>query len=96
MIRFLLITLYPALVISWLWPWAAAQIEAQIDRMQQKVHFTPGAEPPVPPAVILTGAALLSGHFLFTRLLRLAGWQALLGLLVGGLVGVGVVLLKNE
>ena len=95
MLRFLLSVLYPALVLPWFLQWAQQVSDEQIDKMQQQVHFTPGAEAPVPPAVALTGAALLSGHFLLGRLVRLAGWQALLSLLLGVAAGIGLLVAKE-
>jgi hypothetical protein len=95
MLRFLLSALYPALLLPWFLQWAEEESDAQIDKMQQKVHFTPGAEAPVPPAVALAGAALLSGHFLLGRLVRLAGWQALLSLLLGAVAGIGLLVAKE-
>jgi hypothetical protein len=35
--------------------WGRQRAEAQIDMMQQKVHFTPGSETPLP-APVLFGA----------------------------------------
>jgi hypothetical protein len=87
MIRFLFSTLYPALLLPWFLDWAETESEAQIDKMQQQVHFTPGAQPPVPPLVAVGGAALLSGHFLFGWVLRLRGWQAIVSLIFGGIAG---------
>lgn len=84
MIRFLFSTLSTAIGATLFLIWSQQQIDAQLDKMQQKVHFTPGAEPPLPPAVALTGAGLLSAHFLLGQgLLRLHGWQALISLAAG-------------
>jgi hypothetical protein len=88
MIHLLLHTVITALTTTAFLGWGRSQGEAQLDKMQQKVHFTPGAEAPLPPAVALAGAALLSGQLLAGRALRLRGWQTLLSLLLGALAGV--------
>jgi hypothetical protein len=90
MIRFLCSTLTLAALLPRFFTWSRRQIEGQIDKMQQKVHFTPGAESPVPPSVLLAGLGLLVFHFLIGgAVLRLQGWQALLSLLAGLVGGVG-------
>ncbi|MCL4863596.1 MAG: hypothetical protein KJZ93_29595 [Caldilineaceae bacterium] len=94
MFPFILHTVITALTTTAFLGWGRAQVEAQLDKMQQKVHFTPGAEAPLPPVVALTGAALLSGQLLAGRALRLRGWQTLLSLLLG--VTGGAVLFLNR
>jgi hypothetical protein len=96
MIRFIFNTLLTTLAAAAFLDWGRGQSEAQLDKMQQKVHFTPGAEAPVPPAVILAGAALLSGQLLLGGLLRLPGWQKLLSLLLGAIAGVAIFLARSE
>jgi UDP-N-acetylmuramyl pentapeptide phosphotransferase/UDP-N-acetylglucosamine-1-phosphate transferase len=67
--RFLLSTFVTALAIPFYLKWSRSQAEGQIDKMQAAVHGTPGAEPPVTPAVMLGGAGILAGHWLFCRML---------------------------
>lgn len=68
--------------------WSSAQAELQLDKMQKAVHFTPGAESPVPPAVLAGAAGLGVGHFVVGRILGLRWWQAFLSLLIGVVLGV--------
>jgi hypothetical protein len=69
--RFLSITFLTALAIPFYLKWGRDQSEQQIDKMQAAVHGTPGAETPIPPAILLGGAGLLAGHLLLSRLLGL-------------------------
>ena len=87
MFRFLLNTFVTALTVPFYLKWSRDQAEGQIDKMQQAVHGTPGAESPVTPAVLLGGAGLLAGHWLISRLLGLRFWQTFLSLLVA--IGAG-------
>jgi hypothetical protein len=96
MIRFLLNTLLTTVGAAAFLDWSRGQSESQLDRMQQKVHFTPGAEAPVPPAVLLTGAALLSGQLLVGALLGLRTWQKLLSLLLGSAAGLALFLVRLD
>lgn len=96
MINLLLHILLTALTTTAFLRWGQSQGEAQLDKMQQKVHFTPGAEAPLPPAVALAGAALLSGQLLAGRALGLRGWQTLLSLLLGVTGGVALFLNRIE
>ena len=61
MFRFLLNTFLTALAVPFYLKWSRDQAEGQIDKMQQAVHGTPGAESPVTPAVLLGGAGLIGG-----------------------------------
>jgi hypothetical protein len=93
MIRFFLSVLTTAASTMFFLRWSQAQVDAQFDKMQQKVHFTPGAEAPLPPAVALGGAGILALHLLLGRwLLRLRVWQSLLGLLFGMIAGLALFL----
>jgi hypothetical protein len=98
MLQFLMSTLSIAFSTSWFLEWSLAHSETQLDKMQQKVHFTPGSETLVPPVVALSSVGLLSSHLVIGRLLlRLRGWQMVLSLLVGALAGVGIfVFRRNE
>jgi hypothetical protein len=96
MIRFLLNTLFTTLAAAAFLDWGRGQSETQLDKMQQKAHFTPGSEAPVPPPVILAGAALLSGQLLMGGLLRLRAWQKLLSLLLGSAAGVVLFLARMD
>jgi hypothetical protein len=54
--------------------WGRNQAEEQIDKMQAAVFNSPGAEAPIPTAVV-------------GSLLGLSGWQKALSLLLGGAAG---------
>jgi UDP-N-acetylmuramyl pentapeptide phosphotransferase/UDP-N-acetylglucosamine-1-phosphate transferase len=88
--RFLLSTFLTALAVPFYLKWSRDQAEGQIDKMQQAVHDTPGAESPVTPEVLLGGAGLLAGHWLLSRILGLRFWQAFLSLLVAIGAGFGL------
>jgi hypothetical protein len=94
--RFFFSMLATALVLPAYLGWSRAQAEEQIDQMQQAAFNTPGAEAPVPPAVLLGGAGLLTGHFIVARLLKLRSWQALISLAGGLAAGIGLYLIKAE
>jgi hypothetical protein len=88
MIRFMASVLTTATSTLFFLQWSQTQVDRQFDKMQQKVHFTPGAEAPLPPAVALGGAGLLALHLLLGRwLLHLQPWQSLLSLLFGMIAG---------
>ena len=87
MFRLLLATFVTALTMPFYLKWAREQSEGQIDKMQAAVHGTPGAESPVPPAVLLGGAGLLAGHWLLALLLGLRFWGTFASLL--GAIGAG-------
>ncbi len=97
MLRFLISTISFAFSTAWFLGWSKGYSDAQLDKMQQKVHFTPGSETLVPPSVAISSAALLGSHFMLGRLLlRLRGWQMVLSLLLGALAGVGIFLNKDN
>jgi UDP-N-acetylmuramyl pentapeptide phosphotransferase/UDP-N-acetylglucosamine-1-phosphate transferase len=85
--RFLFSTFVTALAIPFYLKWSRSQTEGQIDKMQRAVHGTPGAESPLPPAVLLGGAGVLAGHWLFARLLGMRFPGAFLSLLLA--IGAG-------
>jgi hypothetical protein len=71
--------------------WSRLQSERQIDKMQRSVFNSPGAEAPVPPAVIVGGCVLLGGYLLLgRRFLRLSAWQLLTSLSLGAAGGIVV------
>jgi len=75
--------------------WGRQQTEAQIDKMQQKVHFTPGAEALLPAPVLAGALVLVVGHLMFGRgILRLGAGAAWSSLLLGGLLGLGWFIIK--
>jgi hypothetical protein len=97
MIRFLLNALTFAILVLRFLVWSRDEAEGQLDKMQQKVHFTPGAESPLPPPVLLGGAGLVVGHFVLGRTLwRLTGGQLLATLLLGLAGGLAWYLLQME
>ena len=89
MFRWLLSTFVTALAVPLYLKWGREQSEGQIDKMQRAVHGTPGAEPPVPPTVMLAGAGVLAGHWLLSRVLGLRSIAAFLSLVVAILAGFG-------
>lgn len=74
--------------------WADQQSEIQLDKMQKAVHFTPGAEPPLPNEVLAGAVGLGVSHFAVGRALRLGWLQAFLSLIIGIVLGVGVFLYR--
>jgi len=96
-LKFTLSTLYVALLLPLYLHWSQQQIENQIDKMQEAVFNTPGVEAPVPPPVLLSGIALLSGHlWLGQRGLRLKSWQTAGSLVLGGLIGTGLFIIGTQ
>ena len=89
MFRFLLSIFLTALTVPFYLKWSRDQAEGQIDKMQQAVHGTPGAEAPVTPEVLLSGVALLAGHWLLSRMLGLRFWQTCISLLIAIWAGFG-------
>jgi hypothetical protein len=88
-LRFLLVTFVSALAVPFYLKWSRDQSEGQIDKMQAAVHGTPGAESPLPPAVLLGGAGLLAGHWLLARLFGLRFFGAFVSLLAAIAAGFG-------
>lgn len=78
-----------ALATSFYLRWSSAQAELQLDKMQKAVHFTPGAESPLPPEVLAGAAGLGVSHFAVGRIFGLRWWQAFLSLLIGVVLGTG-------
>lgn len=78
-----------ALAVPFYLRWSSAQADFQLEKMQKAVHFTPGAESPVPPEVVAGAAGLGISHFAVGRLLGLRWWQAIFSLMIGVVLGVG-------
>lgn len=78
-----------ALALPFYLRWADEQSEIQLDKMQKAVHFTPGAESPLPPEVLAGAAGLSISHFAVGRMLRLGWFQAFLSLVIGIALGLG-------
>ncbi len=89
MFRFLLSTFLTALAIPIYLKWGRDQVEFQIDKMQAAVHGTPGAEPPVPPLVLIGGVGLLVAHWLLARLLGLRFIATMISFVIGVIAGFG-------
>jgi hypothetical protein len=87
MLRFLINTFLTGLAVAFFLKWGREQAESQVDKMQAAVHGTPGAEPPVPPEVLVAGVGLLGGHWLVARTLGLNFAAAMLSLLAA--IGAG-------
>jgi len=83
-----------ALALPFYLHWADEQSELQLDKMQKAVHFTPGAESPLPTEVLAGAAGLGVSHFAVGRLLRLGWFQAFLSLIIGVVLGVGAFLYR--
>ena len=76
-----------ALAVPFYLKWSRDELERQIDKMQAAVHGTPGAEAPVPSAVLLGSVGLIGGHWLLAKLLGMKSWQTFLSLLAA--IGAG-------
>jgi hypothetical protein len=76
--------------------WGRNLVEAQIDKMQEDAFNTPGVEAPITPSVVMAGVALLSGHFLWGRLIGLRTWQSVISLIAGAAIGVYAFLWRLE
>ena len=87
MLRFLINTFLTGLAVAFFLKWGREQAESQVDKMQAAVHGTPGAEPPVPPEVLVAGVGLLGGHWLVARTLGLNFAAAMLSLVAA--IGAG-------
>jgi hypothetical protein len=88
-LRIMISAALTALALPFYLRWASEQSELQLDKMQKAVHFTPGAESPLPPEVLAGAAGLSVSHFAVGRALRLGWFQALLSLAAGVVLGVG-------
>jgi hypothetical protein len=90
MLRFFITLAYPILLIPLYLDWSRRQAESQIDKMQRAVFNSPGTEAPVPPPVIMGGAALLVGYWIVTKLVDAPGWLRAAGIVLGAPVGVAI------
>ncbi len=83
--------IYLAAVLPIYLQWSRQQAENQIDKMQEAVFNTPGAESALTPAVVIGGVTLLSSHFVIARKgLELDNEETLATMLLGGLVGFAI------
>ncbi len=97
MAKFILSTLYTALLLPIFLHWGRQQAETQIDKMQESVFNSPGTEAPVPPLVLVGGIGLIASHFFFARrALHLKGWQAFVSWLLGLLLGLSIFLKRSQ
>lgn len=88
MLKFLLSTLYLAALLPMYLVWSREQVEYQLDRMQEAVFNSPGAESPITPSVVVGGITLLTSHMVIARRgLQLSLTASLMSMLVGGAVG---------
>lgn len=94
-IRFLLSLAYPILITPVYLDWSRRQAEQQIDKMQEAVFNTPGAEAPLPPAVIVAGLGVTAGYGLWSKLLGMGRGWGLLALILGMPVGVAIFALRQ-
>jgi len=80
--------LYLAAVLPLYLQWGKQQAERQIDKMQEAVFNSPGAESAVTPAVVVGGVTLLSSHFIIARKgLALDNEEVLATMFLGGVLG---------
>jgi len=87
--KFFFSSLYLALLLPLYLIWSRQQIEEQIDKMQEAVFNTPGAESPVTPPMIIGGISLLVTHIMIARRgLQLSLMAALGSMLLGGAIGI--------
>jgi len=95
--RFLLSTAVAAVGTYFYANWARRQSELQIGKMQMNAYNTPGAESPVTPQVFASGMGALSTvWFIQRRILRSGVATAVLGMLAGAAVGVGVLIYTSS
>ncbi len=88
MINFFASTLSITALLPFYLQWGSARIEGQIDRMQEAVFNSPGTEAPIPPAVLIGGAALAATHLVLARrLFKLTPIQIILALVLGSVTG---------
>lgn len=89
-LRMMMSAALTALAVPFYLHWSSEQADLQLDKMQKAVHFTPGAEAPLPSEVVAGAAGLTISHFAVGRLFGLHWWQAIFSFLIGVVLGVGV------
>ena len=94
--KFLTSVAFSAILVPLYLVWGRSIVEAQIDKMQEAAFNTPGAEAPVTSSVVLAGVGLLSGHFVWGRLIGLRTWQSVGSLIVGTAIGLYAFLWQLE
>jgi hypothetical protein len=94
MIRLILSILISAVTWFQFLDWARGKTEGQINKMQEAAFNTPGADAPVPIAVLMAGVSVVTAHFTVGRFLRLRRWQTLTSLMLG--LGAGVFLFAKR
>ncbi len=94
-VRFLLTLAYPIFVTPLYLDWSRRQAEQQIDKMQQAVFNTPGAEAPLPPRVLVAGLGVTTGYALWSRLLGIRRGWSVLALVLGAPVGAAIFVLRQ-
>ena len=88
MLKFLLSSLYLAALLPMYLVWSREQVERQIDKMQEAVFNSPGAEAPITPAIVVGGITLLTSHMVIARRgLQLSLTASLISMLTGGAAG---------
>lgn len=95
-LRMMLSAALTALAVPFYLRWSSDQTDQQLDKMQRAVHFTPGAESPLPPEVLAGAAGLSISHFAIGRTLRLRWWQSILSLQFGVVLGVFVFIYRMD
>lgn len=80
--------LYLASLLPLYLQWSKQQAEGQIDKMQEAVFNSPGAEATITPSVVTGGVTLLGSHFVIARKgLDLDNGEALATMFLGGVLG---------
>jgi len=88
MLKFLLSALYLAALLPMYLMWSRAEIEHQLDKMQEAVFNSPGAEAPLTPAIVVGGITLLTSHVVIARRgLHLSLVASLMSMVAGGIAG---------
>ena len=88
MLKFFFSTLYLAALLPLYLIWSREQMEGQIDKMQEAVFNTPGAESPVTPPMIVGGITLWTSHMVIARRgLQLSLIAAFGSMVAGGAIG---------
>lgn len=88
MLKFLLSALYLAALLPMYLVWSQEQAERQIDKMQEAVFNSPGAEAPITPAIVVGGITLLTSHMVIARRgLQLSLTASFLSMVAGGAAG---------
>jgi hypothetical protein len=96
MLPFLAALAYPVLTLPPYLDWSRRRIEGQIDKMQAAVFNTPGAEAPIPPAVVVAGLGWLVGYGAVAAWMGVTGWRRTAALILGVTAGIALFVLRSD